>query len=95
MGGAEHLEEADYVRTLQTRTADMHDCQLGSVALRNALGLNFLSKANVLTRRPRHGGGLRGTFTSVITSPEPSAGRYALELYVRYACKPRAPCAAP
>ena len=29
--GAEHLEEASYVDTLQTRTADMHDCQLGSV----------------------------------------------------------------
>ena len=28
MGGAEHLEKASYVRTLQTRTADMHDCQL-------------------------------------------------------------------
>lgn len=36
-----------------------------------------------------------GWFASVITSPEPSAGRYALELYVRYACEPRAPCAAP
>ena len=28
MGSAEHLEKASYVRTLQTRTADMHDCQL-------------------------------------------------------------------
>jgi hypothetical protein len=28
VGSAEHLEKASYVRTLQTRTADMHDCQL-------------------------------------------------------------------
>ena len=38
VGGAEHLEEASYVRTLQTRTADMHDCQLGSVAQRARIG---------------------------------------------------------
>ena len=37
----------------------------------------------------------RGTFTSVITSPEPSAGRYALGLHVRYACTPGASRAAP
>ena len=43
VGGAEHLEEASYVRTLQTRTADMHDCQLGSVAQRARTG-TFLHK---------------------------------------------------
>ena len=37
----------------------------------------------------------RRAFTSVITSHEPSAGRYALELYVRYACTPGASRAAP
>ena len=92
MGGAEHLEEASYVRTLQTRTADMHDCQLGSVAQRARTGLPLTSKCP--NAAPPPWGRPRGTFTSVITSPEQSAGWYALELYVRHACTPDASRAA-
>ena len=44
------------MRTLQTRTADMHDCQLGSVAQRARTGTSSILQANVLTRSPRHGG---------------------------------------
>ena len=71
------------------RTADMHDCQLGSVAY--YYGPNHHSQGNHPSATPSPW--CRG-FLSVTTSPEQSAGWYALELYVRHACTPDASRAA-
>ena len=85
------------MRILQTRTADMHDCQLdcqlGSVVQYHGPYLH--SRGNRQVHTPWRVPAPRGAFPSVITSPEPSAGCCALELYVRYACTPGAPRAAP
>ena len=68
---------------------------VSSDPLPNAPGpeLPFTSKCS--NAEPPPWGRPRGAFTSVITSPEPSAGCYALELYVRYACTTGASRAAP
>ena len=68
---------------------------VSSDPLPNAPGpeLPFTSKCP--NAEPQPWGRPRGAFTSVITSPEPSAGCYALELYVRYACTTGASRAAP
>ena len=62
---------------------------VSSDPLPNAPGpeLPFTSKCS--NAEPPPWGRPRGAFTSVITSPEPSAGCYALELYVRYALHDR------
>ena len=71
------------------RTADMHDCQLGSFAY--YYGPNHHSQGNHPSATPSSW--CRG-FPTVITSPEQSAGWYALELYVRHARTPDASRAA-
>ena len=90
VGGAEYLEEASYVYTLQTRA--LLTCTIvSSDPLYTITDHTFTHKETIPSATPSSW--CRG-FLSVTTSPEQSAGWYALELYVRHACTPDAPRAA-
>ena len=68
---------------------------VSSDPLPNAPGPELPLTSKCPNAAPPPWGRPRRAVTSVITSHEPSAGRYALELYVRYACTPGASRAAP